>query len=113
MYHALHIIELYISQENKKKLLLKKINLSVKKNPELLKSAFELKLLEGWRPTAKSKKEIIIIPTVIEVITKSIAFKKSQGCSDRYIKDIERVLILWKRFERENNINNLKIEKQI
>ncbi|MDC1031215.1 site-specific integrase [Flavobacteriaceae bacterium] len=86
------------------------INLSVKKNPELLKSAFELKLLEGWRPTAKSKKEIIVIPTVIEVITKSIAFKKSQGCSDRYIKDIERVLILWKRFERENNINNLKID---
>ena len=86
------------------------LKLSSKDNAELLKAAFELKLLEGWRPPAKSKKEIIIIPTVIEVITKGIAFKKSQGCSDRYIKDIERVLILWKRFERENNINNLKID---
>ena len=46
------------------------LKLSSKDNAELLKAAFELKLLEGWRPPARTEKEIIIIPTVIEVITK-------------------------------------------
>ena len=29
----------------------------------------------------------------VEVLIKGIRFKKSQGCSDRYIKDHKRVLI--------------------
>ena len=56
-------------------------------NPELLKAAFELKLIEGWRPTQKTKKEIELIPTVVEILIKGISDKISQGCSDRYIKD--------------------------
>ena len=80
-------------------------------NPELLKTAFELKLIEGWRPTQKTKKEIELIPTVVEILNKGIKDKISQGCSERYIKDARRVVVLWKRFERDNNIRNIGIDK--
>ena len=66
--------------------------------PELLKAAFELKLIEGWRPTQKTKQEVNLIPTVIDILNKGISDKISQGCSDRYIKDAKRVVTLWKRF---------------
>ena len=80
-------------------------------NPELLKAAFELKLIEGWRPTQKTKQEVNLIPTVIDILNKGISDKISQGCSDRYIKDARRVVTLWKRFERANNIRNIEIDK--
>ena len=79
--------------------------------PELLKAAFELKLIEGWRPTQKTKQEVNLIPTVIDILNKGISDKISQGCSDRYIKDAKRVVTLWKRFERANNIRNIEIDK--
>ncbi|MFL2598891.1 MAG: hypothetical protein ACJ0P4_13565 [Flavobacteriaceae bacterium] len=80
-------------------------------NPELLKAAFELKLIEGWRPPQKTKQEVDLIPTVVEILNKGIKDKISQGCSERYIKDARRVVTLWKRFERANNIRNIEIDK--
>jgi integrase len=80
-------------------------------NPELLKAAFELKLIEGWRPTQKTKQEIELIPTVVDILNRGIRDKISQGCSERYVKDAKRVAALWKRFERENNIRNIGIDK--
>ena len=80
-------------------------------NPELLKAAFELKLIEGWRPTQKTKQEIEHIPLVVEILNKRINDKISQGCSERYIKDARRIVTLWKRFESDNNIRNIEIDK--
>ena len=80
-------------------------------NPELLKAAFELKLIEGWRPTQKTKQEVELIPTVVDILNRGIRDKVSQGCSERYIKDARRVVTLWKRFERDNNIRNIGIDK--
>ena len=80
-------------------------------NPELLKAAFELKLIEGWRPTQKTKKEIELIPTVVEILNKGIKDKISQGCSERYIKDAKRIVTLWEKFEKANNIRNIGIDK--
>ena len=80
-------------------------------NPELLKAAFELKLIEGWRPTQKTKQEVELIPTVVDILNKGIKDKISQGCSERYIKDARRVVALWKRFEIDNNIRNIGIDK--
>ena len=80
-------------------------------NPKLLKAAFELKLIEGWRPTQKTKQEIELIPTVVDILNRGIRDKISQGCSERYVKDAKRVAALWKRFERENNIRNIGIDK--
>ena len=80
-------------------------------NPELLKAAFELKLIEGWRPPPKTKQEADLIPTVVDILNKGIKDKISQGCSERYIKDARRIVTLWKRFERANNIRNIELDK--
>ena len=80
-------------------------------NPELLKAAFELKLIEGWRPPQKTKQEADLIPTVVDILNKGIKDKISQGCSERYIKDARRIVTLWKRFERANNIRNIELDK--
>ena len=86
------------------------LKLLSREKPELLKAAFELKLIEGWRPAIKINHQVDINPSVVEVLSKGVEAKISQGCSNRFIKDAKRIVILWKRFERENNIINLKID---
>ena len=87
------------------------VDLKSSEEPELLKAAFELKIREGWRPRVKEKIVKVKPTTVIEALEKGIEIKISQGCSDRYIKDARRVVVLWKRFESENNIRNLSLDK--
>ena len=80
-------------------------------NPTLLKAAFELKLREGWRPTLK-KKEVKELPvTVTQALQKGVDTKIAQGCSQRFIKDAKRIVTLWKRYEREQRLRNLNIDK--
>ena len=80
-------------------------------NPTLLKAAFELKLREGWRPPSK-KKEVKELPlTVIETLERGVETKINQGCSERYIKDAKRIVTLWKRYEREQHLRNLTLDK--
>jgi len=80
-------------------------------NPTLLQSAFELKLREGWRPQPKKKivKEVPI--TVIQALQQGVEVKIKQGCSERFIKDARRILTLWERYEIEQHIKNLTLEK--
>ena len=80
-------------------------------NPPLLKAAFELKLREGWRP--KSKKKIVkeVPVTVIKALKQGVEMKVKQGCSERFIKDAKRIVILWKRYEKEHQIKNLTLDK--
>jgi integrase len=80
-------------------------------NPTLLQSAFELKLREGWRPKSK-KKEVKEVPvTVIKALQQGVEVKIKQGCSERFIKDARRILTLWERYEIEQHIKNLTLEK--
>ena len=80
-------------------------------NPTLLKAAFELKLREGWRPKSK-KKEVEEVPvTVIKALQQGVEVKIKQGCSERFIKDARRILTLWERYEIEQHIKNLTLEK--
>jgi integrase len=80
-------------------------------NPTLLKAAFELKIREGWRPESK-KKQVKELPlTVIETLERGVETKINQGCSERYIKDIKRIVTLWKRYEKEHHLKNLTIDK--
>ena len=80
-------------------------------NPTLLKAAFELKLREGWRPKSK-KKEVKEVPlTVIQALKQGVEVKIAQGCSDRFIKDAKRIVILWKRYESEQHLKNLTLDK--
>ena len=87
------------------------VNISSEENPNLLKAAFELKLREGWRPQSK-KREVKELPmTVIETLERGVETKINQGCSDRYIKDAKRIVTLWKRYEKEEHLRNLTIDK--
>ena len=80
-------------------------------DPTLLKAAFELKLREGWRPKPK-KREVKEVPlTVIQALEQGVETKIKQGCSERFIKDAKRIVILWKRYEIEQHLKNLPIDK--
>ena len=80
-------------------------------NPTLLQSAFELKLREGWRPKSKKKvvKEAPI--TVIKALKQGVDMKIKQGCSERFIKDAKRIVTLWKRYEGEQHLKSLTLDK--
>lgn len=80
-------------------------------NPQLLKAAFELKLREGWRPQPKKKKIKETPITVIKALQQGVEKKVVQGCSERFIKDAKRVLTLWKRYESEQHLKNLTLDK--
>ena len=87
------------------------VNLRCIDNPTLLKAAFELKIREGWRPESK-KKQVKELPlTVIETLERGVETKINQGCSDRYIKDAKRIVTLWKRYEKEQHLRNLTLDK--
>ena len=90
----------------------KAINVKLKSSEDakLLKAAFELKLREGWRPMPK-KNAIRQKPiTVIQALEHGVGIKVSQRCSDRFIKDAQRVVKLWKRYESDNNIKGLTLD---
>ena len=87
------------------------VNISSEENPNLLKAAFELKIREGWRPPSK-KKEVKELPvTVIQALQKGVDTKIAQGCSQRFIKDAKRIVTLWKRYEKEQHLRNLTLDK--
>jgi len=87
------------------------VNIKSKDNPSLLKAAFELKLREGWRPQPK-KREVKQVPmTVIVALQQGVETKIAQGCSERFIKDAKRVVILWKRYESEQHLKSLTFDK--
>ena len=87
------------------------VNITSADNPPLLKAAFELKLREGWRPQAKKKivKEVPI--TVIQALKQGVEVKIAQGCSDRFIKDAKRIVTLWQRYESEQLLKSLTLDK--
>jgi integrase len=86
------------------------INIKCIENPNLLKVAFELKLREGWRPQPKKKivKEVPI--TVIKALQQGVEIKIKQGCSKRFIKDAKRIIVLWQRYESEQQIKSLTLD---
>ena len=86
------------------------INIKCIENPNLLKVAFELKLREGWRPQPKKKivKEVPI--TVIKALQQGVEVKVKQGCSERFIKDAKRIIVLWQRYESEQQIKSLTLD---
>jgi integrase len=87
------------------------VNITSADNPTLLKAAFELKLREGWRPQPKKKivKEVPI--TVIKALKQGVEVKIKQGCSERFIKDAKRIVTLWQRYESEQHLKSLTLDK--
>ena len=87
------------------------VDIKSKDNPTLLKAAFELKLREGWRPQQKKKVVEKAPITVIKALQQGVEVKIKQGCSERFIKDAKRIIILWERYESEQQIKNLTLDK--
>ena len=87
------------------------VELKCNDDASLLKAAFELKLREGWRPEPR-KKEVKELPTtVVQALERGVDTKIAQGCSERYIKDVKRIVTLWKRYEKEYHLRNLTLDK--
>ena len=86
------------------------VNLKSVKNSTLLKAAFELKLLKGWKPKPKEIKVKAKQLTVIQALEKGIQTKIAQRCSERFIKDSKRVVTLWRRYEVAYNRRNLTLD---
>ena len=86
------------------------VNLKSFENATLLKAAFELKLLEGWKPKPKEIKVKAKPITVIQALEKGIQTKTAQGCSERFIKDAKRVVTLWRRYESKQQIKSLTLD---
>lgn len=87
------------------------VNISSEQNPNLLKAAFELKLREGWRPQSNKRKVKQLPVTVIQALQKGVDTKIAQGCSQRFIKDAKRIVTLWMRYEKEQHLRNLTLDK--
>jgi integrase len=87
------------------------INIKCIENPILLKAAFELKLREGWRPQPKKKEVKEVAITVIQALNQGVQTKRAQGCSERFIKDAKRIIVLWQRYESEQHLKNLTLNK--
>ena len=87
------------------------VNIKSKDNPTLLKAAFELKLREGWRPQLKKKVVKVTPITVIKALQQGVEVKIKQGCSERFIKDAKRIVKLWQRYESEQHIKSLTLDK--
>ena len=86
------------------------VNLKSVENATLLKAAFELKLLEGWKPKPKEIKVKAKPITVIQALEKGIQTKIAQRCSERFIKDAKRVITLWRRYESKQQIKSLTLD---
>ena len=82
-------------------------------NVELLKSAYQLKLLEGWRPkprVIKIKPKVKAI-TFTELLDKKLSNFQKQDYSFHYKRDCKWVLSQWLQFSSDRKLSKLTIEE--
>jgi integrase len=110
---GLQFVNVYVKEVRYRYWNAKKLGLEINAidNPALLKSAFEIKLLEGWRPTIKKNLEKKPILYIREVIQKSVLQICNSDYSDTYKRDCRRVLKLWEEYESENIGRKLTIKE--
>jgi len=83
------------------------VSLRSSDNEELLRSAFELKLMEGWRPKPRQIKKVqpaVKPPTLLEIIEKRLQRIEEQDYSFHYKRDCKWVTNLWRRYAEENGL---------
>lgn len=73
------------------------VNLNASEDPHLLRSAFELKLREGWKPPVrKAKKVTAIVPkTFIELLEEQLNKKQAGRYSFHYKRDCKWLFNQW------------------
>jgi integrase len=89
------------------------IKLDAIENVELLKSAYQIKLLEGWRPkprVIKIKPKVKAI-TFQELLEKKLSDFQKQDYSFHYKRDCKWVLSQWSQFSSKRRLSKLTIEQ--
>jgi len=81
------------------------VQLKASENLDLLKSAFELKLFEGWRPeTRKKPKNVTKSQSFIEELTESVNAVQSGHYSYHHKRDCRWILKEWTAFSTKKNL---------
>ena len=82
------------------------VDLKASENLDLLQSAFELKLLEGWRPeTRKIPKNVKKSQSFIEELTESVNAVQSGHYSYHHKRDCRWFLKEWTAYSSKKNLN--------
>ena len=81
------------------------VALNASENTELLRSAFELKLMEGWRPKPRNLKKVKSVVkelTLSEIISVQLDRIQQQDYSYHYKRDCRWVANLWTAYAEEH-----------
>lgn len=88
------------------------LKLNAVENLELLRSAFELKLREGWRPKRNAPiKADTLTPTFLEVLDSSCTRIQNGNYSDHHKRDCRWVLNEWCKYSKVYSLNFKKPEE--
>ena len=86
------------------------VALNASENTELLRSAFELKLMEGWRPQPRKPKKVKPVVkelTLLEIISARLERIQQQDYSFHYKRDCKWVANLWTVYSEEHRLEKL------
>jgi len=86
------------------------VALNASENTELLRSAFELKLMEGWRPKPRNLKKVKSVVkelTLSEIISVRLDRIQQQDYSYHYKRDCRWVANLWTAYSEEHRLEKL------
>ena len=111
--NGLPFVNVYVKEVRYRYWNAKKLGLEIcaSDNPILLKSAFEIELLKGWRPTIKKSREKESVEYIREVINKRVLQICESDYSATYKRDCKRVLKLWEEFETDDVGRKLTIKE--
>ena len=86
------------------------VALNASENTELLRSAFELKLMDGWRPKPRNLKKVKSVVkelTLSEIISVRLDRIQQQDYSFHYKRDCRWVANLWTSYAKEHCLEKL------
>ena len=90
------------------------VKLTCAENPELLKSAFEIKLLEGWRPQKRKLVKKVIkktSPTLLSEVEKGVQRVLEGNYSHHHKRDVRWVHRELKQYLSENKLTSTKVSQ--
>ena len=84
------------------------VNLKASEDPYLLRSAFELKLREGWKPPVRNAKKItaVVPKTFNELLEEQLNKKQAGRYSFHYKRDCKWLFNQWIKYSKEVDLNS-------
>ena len=89
------------------------VNLKCSEEPELLRSAFELKLREGWKPVIKPAKKAkpVEVKTFLQLLEEQVKKKQAGRYSYHYKRDCKWLYNQWIIYSKEKGLSSCKSER--